>query len=416
MRSLTRALATFGILAAACGPLGAFGTPPAYEVWAIDQADTAPQGGGTLYIFNGADLAGTAAPQPVARINLAEAALGVGDGVGKRPHMVLFNSTGTHAVIANVVSSHVQVIRASDRKMVASVKMRSGVGRATQAHAALFTPKDDAIIVANQNGKMLQRISADLKAESYRLDGAADLDLDALQDAQHPDNAPICPVFTSDGKYVVVTLRGGGAFLVDHAATPMKVVAGVGKDEIGPNGCGGLALEGQLWLNSGGGTPGTPTAYALYHAASPGPGTFKFKKVNSKSGDVDAHGAALIGKYIWMGDRFANLVDIYEATPEAKLVRTLQLASGPLSGKKPAPDLLDVSPDRTLAFFSLRGTEPLTANVPSVNNAQGNSPGILVVRVGDGGASGEIKMHVPLALAPGASQVDMHGIRVRVAK
>ncbi len=423
---LTGILVALALTAAACVPGAPAGAPaaasptkaPDYELWVIDQADTAPSGGGTLYIFRGADLAGDRAPAPAYTVNLAEAATGVGDGVGRRPHMALFNPAGTHAVIANVATGHVYVMRASDRKIVASIKMTAGAGGAAQAHAAMVSPKGDSIIVANQNGKKLQRIAADFGAETYRLDGAADLDLNAVQDADHPDNAPICPVFTADGRFAMATMRGGGAYLVDHTVTPMKVVASVGKAAIGPNGCGGIAQGGDLWLNSGGGTPAAPTAYKLYHVpAASLPGTFTVHEVHSKTGNVDAHGAVLAGggKYLWMTDRFANTIEVFEAKfPATETVRTINIASGPLAGKDPAADLVDSSPDGSLVFASLRGKEPLTANVPQVHNAVGDSPGIAVIRVLDGGRSGEVKLHIPLALAGGASAVDPHALRVRV--
>jgi hypothetical protein len=236
----------------------------AYELWVMDQADTSPAGGGTLYIFRGDDLVGDRAPAPAASVNLAQAALGVGDGVGRRPHMLLFNSSYSHAAIANVATGHVYVMRASDRRIVASVRMTPGAGGMTQAHAAMVTPRDDAIVVMNQNGKKLQRISADFRGDVYRLDTAADLDLNALQDATHPDNAPICAVFTADGRYLLVTLRGGGLYAVDYAASPMRVAATVGNADVAPNGCGGLARGDHVWLNSGGGTPTTPRSYNLY--------------------------------------------------------------------------------------------------------------------------------------------------------
>ena len=425
---LRAALATtLLVLVTACGQAGpgtaapatAAPTPaPRYELWALDQADTSPAGGGTLYIFRGEDLAGER-PAPAATVNLAEAALGVGDGVGRRPHMLAFNSAQTHGVVANVASGHVYVVRASDRKVTGSVRMTAGAGTAIQAHAALVTPKDDAIVVMNQNGKKLQRASADFKAESYKLDPAADLDLNAAQDAEHPDNAPICALFTSDGRFTLVTLRGGGLYVVDHTATPMKIVGGATKTQLGPNGCGGLANGGDIWINAGGGTAGTPTANRLFHIAAASVPTVTITEVASRTGNVDAHGALLTpdGKTLWMADRFANRIDIFDAKfPGASLVKTLELASGPLAGKDPAPDLIDIAPDGTLAFVALRGKEPLTGNLAAVNNAVGDSPGVAVLRVLAGGRDGEVKAYIPFALAGGATTVDAHGLRVRTIR
>src|SRR6266550_7218970 len=179
-------LAALAILLASCGgQVAAPSTaptpspaPPSYEVWVVDQGDTTPTGGGTLYIYKSADLK-TAAPAPAYTVNLGEAALGVGDGVGKHGHSITFNPTMTHAVIAYGDSGHVQVIRASDRKIVASIKMTGSAAGQAQPHATAVTPAGDAIIIANQGGKRLQRISADFKKDLYKLDSAADLDLSA---------------------------------------------------------------------------------------------------------------------------------------------------------------------------------------------------------------------------------------------
>jgi hypothetical protein len=66
----------------------------------------------------------------------------------------------------------------------------------------------------------------------YKLDAAADLDLALLEDSAHPGNNPVMALFTQDGKYAYVPQRGGGAYLVDYTATPMKAVATLGKSDI----------------------------------------------------------------------------------------------------------------------------------------------------------------------------------------
>lgn len=72
-----------------------------------------------------------------------------------------------------------------------------------QAHAAYPSPDESNIVVANQNGKLLQRIATDYATDSFVLQDAATLDLAtcttpngfACQDPDlRPDNAPICPI------------------------------------------------------------------------------------------------------------------------------------------------------------------------------------------------------------------------------
>ena len=122
-----------------------------YEVWSVDQANPA-NGGDILYIYSPASWT-----EPRERVFLWERSAGVGDGPGMRPHFLLFNGMHSHGLLANVASGHVYVIRASDRSIVASID----VGE--QAHAAMASPDDRWILVANQNGKRLARIQADLQ-------------------------------------------------------------------------------------------------------------------------------------------------------------------------------------------------------------------------------------------------------------
>ena len=94
-----------------------------------------------------------------------------------RPHMLFFNAGRTHALLAFVASGHVVVFDAASRAPVACLRSSPGAGGARQAHAAFPDPDDSYILVANQNGKLLERISADYATNSFALEPAAMLDL-----------------------------------------------------------------------------------------------------------------------------------------------------------------------------------------------------------------------------------------------
>lgn len=412
-------LATLAILVMSCGGRAAAPStaptaspaPPSYELWVVDQAETTPTGGGTLYIYKGADLKG-AAPAPTYTVNLGEAALGVGDGVGKHGHSITFNPSMTHAVISYVDSGHVQVIRASDRKVVASIKMTGSAAGAAQPHATAVTPAGDAIIVANQGGKRLQRITADFKNDVYKLDSAADLDLSLLEDADHPGNLPVIPVFTPDGRYVYVPMRGGGSYVIDYQSTPMKTVASLGKSAIGPQQCCATFVKDTVWTTAQGGATATTTSFNLYQVTGL-PDKPVAKKILSRTGNVESHSVILVGQYLWVADRFANTLDIVDQTGEA---RTMSLASGPLSGRDPAPDIMAASPDESIVFVALRGKTPLTSNIKGLDNAVGDVGGFAILTVKDGGRDATVASVVVFPLAAGASVVDPHGLRVRIIK
>lgn len=357
----------------------------AYEVWTIDQADAA-RGGAKLYIYDGARAAaGQASPEIV---DLNAAAAGVGDGPGVRPHMLAFSPGYTHAIIAHVASGHVQVLRASDRRMVASID----VGE--QAHHAEPSPDGAFILVANQNGKRFARIRADFAAERFTYTRADDLDLGALQDAAHPDNAPICPVVTAEDAYV--TLRGGGLYVVDYRATPMRIARAYGNDRIAPAGCGGAVAAGKVYINSG-----SPTSSDLY-VFEPRSDALQ-RRLNFAWAGADAHGLVPVagGQYLWMNNRAdGNIVVVGTRTDGlAGFIRDL-------GG---APDIMGASPDGRYVFIAMRGPNNLTGGP----TAKGTRPGVAVLEVLDGGRSGRIAAFLPIGDQTPASTVDPHTIAVR---
>jgi DNA-binding beta-propeller fold protein YncE len=300
-----------------------------------------------------------------------------------------------------------------------------------QAHAAFPAPDETHVVVANQNGKLLQRITTDYATDTFTLDETATLNLAtcttpsgaACEDAAlRPDNAPICPIIDESSRFAAVTLRGGGLFVVDTTVSPMAIVAEYDAATVGPNGCGGLEAGGKLYLNSGGGTKGHPFGSNLYafdvggFSTSPAvPNTPEPVLVFSHDDleRTDSHGAALIpdGSFLWVADRAANLIVVVDTAAD-ELVNEINLA-GTLSDD-PTPDLLDISPDGRWIFASLRGPAPLTANVPEHHNAEGTTPGLGVIRVAEGGRSGVFEAVVPIShMVEGAEVADPHGLRVR---
>lgn len=177
-----------------------------------------------------------------------------------------------------------------------------------------------------------------------------------------------------------------------------------------------------MYLNSGGGSPANPfesdlyafpvSEYSTTPAApnTPAP-TLVFSHDDRET--VDSHGPTLAGdgKYLWVADRAANLVVVVDTATD-EVVNEIGI-SGEMS-QDPAPDLMDVSPDGQWVFISLRGSTPLTANVPEHHNAVGSTPGVAIVQVGDDGASGELIHIVPISnIVDGTEAADPHGLRVR---
>ena len=331
----------------------------------------------------------------------------------------------THAIIAYVASGHIAFLDAATREPIDCIDVGA------QAHAAWPTPDQSALIVANQNGKLLQRIETDYETNTFTLDNGATLDLATCttpsgapcQDpALRPDNAPICPRTTSDGAFTFVTLRGGGMFVVDHNVTPMRIVAEYDRAAVDDNGCGEMEVRGKMYVNSGAGTtvppvPGDePYGHDVYafdldrfsRTPSTTPNTPRAKLVYTRDApgaQVDAHAVSLTrwGRFLWWGDRSANDVTVVDPRCD-KVVNRFSLESE--ASDDPAPDLFDLSPDGNYMFASLRGPNPASGH-----EAFGSTPGVGVIDVRLLGRSGKLVGVARVGSVRGTP--DPHAIRVR---
>jgi DNA-binding beta-propeller fold protein YncE len=359
----------------------------AFEVWVADQGNVGPAEAGRLYIYPGTTVDGRSQIGDPQIIEFGTAAQCVGDGVGRRPHFIEINRSHTHGVIANVASGHVYVIRGADHAVVASIDV------GLQAHHAVPTADGSAILVAKQNDKRLGRIRADFTTDTYTYNPAEDIDLGALQDAGHPDNAPICPVLVGSKAYV--TLRGGGLYIVDTVT--MQITKSFTNAQIAPAGCGGVVIGDKVYVNSG-----TATSSSLYVFDATNDTLLKTITFNPGFG-TDAHGMmVLAGRYVWMANRGnGDNIVVLDATTDT-IIRVV-------SGFGAAPDLMVPSPAGDLVFLTLRGPNALTGG-PS---ARGMTPGLAVLQVLQGGVAGQFASFSPIGSQASDSPNDPHGIGLR---
>jgi hypothetical protein len=424
----------------AVAPVTLTAASEAFEVWIADQSDTRAGYGGQLLIFDGADLVARGAEAtPAARLDLgAETAELCRSATGRnptRPHMILFNSANTHALLSFVASGHVVVFDARSRRALNCFETTVGSTGTRQAHAAFPAPDGSYILVANQNGKRLERIEANFATNAFSHNGQATLDLATCttpsgrpcEDAElRPINWPICPIIDASSRYAFVTLRGGGLFVVDAKATPMAIVAEYDRATVHGNGCGGVQVGDAMYLNSGGSpvnvSGGDPHHHALYgfdvyrfpdtgFSASNPVNTPAPRVLLTRSGIADSHGMVSVAgdRYLWVLDRHRDVAEVIEIAT-GQHVNTINL-NGRLTSDA-APDLADVSPAGDLVFVALRGPVPLSGDP---HNATGSTPGLGIIRLTDGGRSGELAAIVPMVNPDlQANQApDPHGLRVR---
>jgi hypothetical protein len=396
-----------------------------YEVWTIDQSDTTSDGGGTLYVYKGEDLEGANAPNAVPTVvDLGGAArslcLAQTGTAPRRPHMFFFNADQTHAVIAFVATGHVLFMNAATLDPIQCVDV--GV----QAHAAVPSNDQSYVVVANQNGKLLQRINTDFQANTFTLDNAATINFATCVTPNgapcedpilRPSSRPVCPVIDRNDTFTFVTLAGGGLFVVNSRATPMAIVGEYDKSVVHPDGCGGTQARGRMYINSGGALESDLYSFPLtgYSPLNPPNRPEPSLVLTNDGANSDSHGvvATKHERYLWMAERFSNNMFIVD-TSSNSLVSQFSLG-GNVSGD-PAPDLMDISPSGNRIFLSMRGPIPLTGNNPVFNNSVGSTPGLGIIRVTNNGATGEFFARVPIThLVGGLERADPHGLKIRVS-
>jgi hypothetical protein len=244
-----------------------------------------------------------------------------------------------------------------------------------------------------------------------------------------PNNSVICPIALDDNKHTLVTMAGGGAFIVDHTATPMHIVAAYDKTKIADAGCGGMENAGYMYFDQG--TSVAPTSapwscaagqatdrFAVYRLPSTGwpsapsylanpPAPVTMDNVGGSACTTtalarDAHGMSWgdwARNYLHVWDRFQNQVRVYKM-PLGQLVNIVTYgtnssgasyaANNATTCTDPTPDLGDyvfvpgatnsgVLKPRT--YMALRGSGPLSFG----HAASGSCGGFGVFSMDNGG-------------------------------
>jgi hypothetical protein len=286
--------------------------PIGYEVWLSEQADTqgfsaaSPAGthGGAAIIYDGADLESTPVVDSPRVLDTTVDLFPMADVTTgahvRRLHGIVPSPDFRHMALNFVASGHLGLVDGESKTPVCLFRT-TGTSTGRQNHMSFWTPDGRHIVVANQNGRILERVDVVHTPEGevthFRFNAAASIDLvggagrvltqpvaidmdagDGIGcevSGVVPDNQPtttpngvlkqapgirganavICPVPASTGQHVFVTLGGGGLFVVDVRSAPMAIVAEYDATIFSPAGCGGVEAAGFMHLNSGSSGP-----------------------------------------------------------------------------------------------------------------------------------------------------------------
>ena len=240
------------------------------------------------------------------------------------------------------------------------------------------------------------------------------------------NNRPVCPVPSSQGNLLYITLSGGGLFIGNTTTTPMSIVAEYGKNIIFGSGCGGVEVGDKFYINSGvasgpeGGSQsyfavwsfdntkylGTPTEenqprpLIVYNdAGNVGTNGNPTGQLPSNSTRRDSHGIVVTRnqKYVHTFDRVqaqAFVIDTSTNTGsfsysmrDTDVCKTFAVTDdGNLPGNDPSPDLVEATPDGKYLAIGFRGPAPVTF----AHTTQGSCPGVGIVQLQANGGKGKL--------------------------
>ncbi len=374
-------------------------TTQAYEVWVTDAAEN------ELLVYSGTALEDSARPRNEADV-IDLAALfdlsGPNNTTGlavSGPQTVDVSPNGRYVAVVFAESGHVAVFDAKTHQPKALIlpsasrrgRLTTAASEASPVSSAQWLADGSAIVLANQGTKRVERIAYDATTDSFAYDGGAAFDLSRCTTPggkpcqstspvdpanpgyfgpdNRPDTTPVCVVATDRG-HVLVTMAGGGLFVLDPAATPMHLVAAYGNQSVGREACGGAQTDRFVHLAADTATASDPFQYSLYQVRDNYPRAPRTIVDNepqrapklfwrSPDGTMDPHPRAMAiagsANSLWNLERSSGMADVFSPTSLAKVT------SVPLAG-----DLVDdprtvaaaASPDGKRLFVLLGGTMP----------------------------------------------------------
>lgn len=200
-----------------------------------------------------------------------------GTSVGRSVHMSFWNADGSALLVANLngkILERIDVQRDSTGKITGAIfNKAASLGVGTD-----LTITDQPKVYRGNNAQgqpMLGRISGEYSAQALGNATPAGFckengctNAKAPLQGGRPNNLIICPI-TSQTDKVYITFGGGGLLVADSRKTPMQIIGEYDNQVINGAGCGGVEVRHQMWLNAGvsaspaGASQSTFTIYTL---------------------------------------------------------------------------------------------------------------------------------------------------------
>lgn len=183
-----------------------------------------------------------------------------GTSAGRSVHMSFWNSDGSALLVANLngkVLERIDITRNAEGDIIDATFNQSaalGVGKdmAIEADAKVYLGENshgNPMVGRVVGSYDLEVAFGDLTPQGFcKENGCADGPESEL--GGRANNVIICPIVSnSDNAYV--TFGGGGLLVVDTTATPMAIVGEYDHQVVNGAGCGGVQTGDEMWLNAG---------------------------------------------------------------------------------------------------------------------------------------------------------------------
>lgn len=202
----------------------------------------------------------------------------VGGGTDVRSvHMSFFNSDGSAVLVANLngkILERIDLTRNGSGKIRSATFNRSaslgvGKGQVVTSEATVFAGKNaqGKKMIGGITGSYADADFGDLTPNGACKENGCATGPDGTSGGR-PNNVIICPI-PSTNRNAYITMGGGGLIVANTDATPMQIVGEYGNQVVNGAGCGGGQMGTEMWINAGvsasgaGATQSTFTMYSL---------------------------------------------------------------------------------------------------------------------------------------------------------